>query len=641
MATTLGTLLLLIKGDTKDLKSKLSEADKSILSFAKNMTRMGNQLRSTGKQLTTELTLPLVGLAVAALKTAGNLEEFKAPLDGMRNSLRGAMADILRGALPALQGLAKAVSGVAKWFTDLGDGAKKTILVLAGIAAAIGPALTIAGRLVTVVGFLQRAFVAAKLAATAMNLALVANPWMAVAAAIGVLAVALVGLAAKQRAANEEARKTLELQEKLKQTFVDVAESYAQTVGRVKALSAEEREARRQALVALQRQLEWEQKVNGIDRERGEKLIAIKRELQQITLATVGVSAATKELTEEQKNLQAELAQIDQKALIYGDDLDVLAEKKRAVKAAIDDLVNKGFKAQSAEIQWIIRLYGNLLSAEEAQSAAVEKHTEALEIHTEALVEFASKVDPLAKASSARAAAYQAEVDLSLAAQNTVGESTLSLIDKLQGLGAMATEVFGTLSDLAGIMLQNRLAALDNEMSARRKAIESSITDETLRAKALEDLDTEFEDRRRELARRQAERSKKASVFQSILDTGNAVLAALASVKPTIPLGLLASIFVGALGLAKTAFLAATPIPALAEGGRFIVPPGYPDDSFPMRVESGERVEVTPVDQVRTEQPVLVERPLVLAVDTTPVYRGLLRATRDGIALVAQRSVVP
>jgi hypothetical protein len=35
-----------------------------------------------------------------------------------------------------------------------------------------------------------------------------------------------------------------------------------------------------------------------------------------------------------------------------------------------------------------------------------------------------------------------------------------------------------------------------------------------------------------------------------------------------------------------------------AKGGDFIVPPGFPNDTFPMRVQSGERVQVTPANQV-------------------------------------------
>lgn len=44
--------------------------------------------------------------------------------------------------------------------------------------------------------------------------------------------------------------------------------------------------------------------------------------------------------------------------------------------------------------------------------------------------------------------------------------------------------------------------------------------------------------------------------------------------------------------------------PMMASGGSFIVPPGYPNDTFPIRVSSGEFVSVTPANQVGAGQPI-------------------------------------
>ena len=54
------------------------------------------------------------------------------------------------------------------------------------------------------------------------------------------------------------------------------------------------------------------------------------------------------------------------------------------------------------------------------------------------------------------------------------------------------------------------------------------------------------------------------------------------------------------LGLAamQTAMVASQKAPSFAKGGDFIVPPGFPNDSFPMNVESGERVQITPKSEV-------------------------------------------
>jgi len=54
------------------------------------------------------------------------------------------------------------------------------------------------------------------------------------------------------------------------------------------------------------------------------------------------------------------------------------------------------------------------------------------------------------------------------------------------------------------------------------------------------------------------------------------------------------------MGLAalQTAMISSQKAPTFAKGGDFIVPPGYPKDSFPIRVESGERVQITPKSDV-------------------------------------------
>jgi hypothetical protein len=58
----------------------------------------------------------------------------------------------------------------------------------------------------------------------------------------------------------------------------------------------------------------------------------------------------------------------------------------------------------------------------------------------------------------------------------------------------------------------------------------------------------------------------------------------------------------GAAGLASTVALAQVlAIPKFAKGGDFIVPPGFNNDSYPMLVESGERVQVTPANQVNKQ----------------------------------------
>ena len=62
-----------------------------------------------------------------------------------------------------------------------------------------------------------------------------------------------------------------------------------------------------------------------------------------------------------------------------------------------------------------------------------------------------------------------------------------------------------------------------------------------------------------------------------------------------------------------------------ANGGDFIVPPGYPNDSFPMRVQSGEHVQVTPAGQSGGGY----EQELLAAIESLP------RTIRDSILQAA------
>lgn len=71
-----------------------------------------------------------------------------------------------------------------------------------------------------------------------------------------------------------------------------------------------------------------------------------------------------------------------------------------------------------------------------------------------------------------------------------------------------------------------------------------------------------------------------AAAFASIMSFGGAAVA-------------------GSAGLASTVALAQVlAIPKMAKGGDFIVPPGFSNDTYPILVESGERVQVTPANQV-------------------------------------------
>ena len=73
-----------------------------------------------------------------------------------------------------------------------------------------------------------------------------------------------------------------------------------------------------------------------------------------------------------------------------------------------------------------------------------------------------------------------------------------------------------------------------------------------------------------------------------------------------------------------------------AGGGDFTVPPGYPNDSYPMRVESGEHVTVTPAGGGGGD---MIHNTLVL--DGSVLADWVTKASRNKRILTTARSVVP
>jgi len=64
----LGNLIWRIKGDSSDY-------DKKIKTTSDKLNKFGDRAKKVGKSLTTFVTAPLVGLGVAGVKAASDLEE--------------------------------------------------------------------------------------------------------------------------------------------------------------------------------------------------------------------------------------------------------------------------------------------------------------------------------------------------------------------------------------------------------------------------------------------------------------------------------------------------------------------------------------------------------------------------------------
>jgi uncharacterized protein YbjQ (UPF0145 family) len=137
--------------------------------------------------------------------------------------------------------------------------------------------------------------------------------------------------------------------------------------------------------------------------------------------------------------------------------------------------------------------------------------------------------------------------------------------EKLEKIKEVAGPI---IADLGAIFAQantNRLAEIDNEYNARKTAILNGIGDEEQKNYRLNNLDKEFEVKRRDASRAYAREQKAMSIFNATISAAEGVVNALK--VPPAPNIFLAAIM-SALGLAKIGFIAAQPLP-LAKGAIF------------------------------------------------------------------------
>src|SRR5690606_27455857 len=71
-------------------------------------------------------------------------------LEPLAGQFFGAVNDLI----PLLEDLVGWITRLVEWFTNLPEGVQKTILVLAGLAAAIGPVLVVVGKMISLFGTL-------------------------------------------------------------------------------------------------------------------------------------------------------------------------------------------------------------------------------------------------------------------------------------------------------------------------------------------------------------------------------------------------------------------------------------------------------------------------------------------------------
>lgn len=160
----------------------------------------------------------------------GKMTLFKSAMEGLAISF----GEVL---LPMLTNLVEKITDVVNWFNGLSDETKKTITVIAGIVAVLGPLMIIIGKVIDVVmkvvqaiKLIKGAILAVKGAMAALNAVMLANPIGLVIAAIVALVAIFVVLWNKCDAFREF---WINLWESIKETFAGVAEAIGEVVSNI------------------------------------------------------------------------------------------------------------------------------------------------------------------------------------------------------------------------------------------------------------------------------------------------------------------------------------------------------------------------------------------------------------------------
>lgn len=119
-------------------------------------------------------------------------------------------------------------------------------------------------------------------------------------------------------------------------------------------------------------------------------------------------------------------------------------------------------------------------------------------------------------------------------------------------------QAFNTISEMSNANYETMYRNLEQQRDVAILFAGESTT-------AREEIERQYEERRRKIQRQQAESQKRMAMFNIVTDTAQAIIATLAKTPP--PAGIPLAVAVGAIGAVQLAMVANQPIPAFEKGG--------------------------------------------------------------------------
>ena len=132
----------------KEIK-KLGASSSSVDELSRSLDDLSKDMKKIGRDFSTLVTAPIAALAALSLKnvfdlgsiekSTGQAREFALSIQGLQKNFRELLTQIGTSIAPFAQGVVKVLNDMITAFRNLGTETQKTILIIAGIAAAIGP----------------------------------------------------------------------------------------------------------------------------------------------------------------------------------------------------------------------------------------------------------------------------------------------------------------------------------------------------------------------------------------------------------------------------------------------------------------------------------------------------------------------
>ena len=191
-------LLQMINQGFNPLNIISKETGESMSSLKERMAEGGVSAEEVAHAF--EIATSKGGLFYKGMEKGAQTTEGK--ISTLKDSFKEATGSLTTALLPALTSIVEALTKVADWFNNLSDEGKKTILIIGGIVASIGPLIKIGlgiakivsafKTFVTVIKSLQLVTKLMTIAQTALNVVMAMNPIMLIIMAIIALIATIV-----------------------------------------------------------------------------------------------------------------------------------------------------------------------------------------------------------------------------------------------------------------------------------------------------------------------------------------------------------------------------------------------------------------------------------------------------------------